>query len=80
MREQFRLCVCVYLEISPVKMRNSIAPGGFALNHVSQEPCMPFPINPLAMLANSLVLGILRGDPSVCLQGLKQTKSCADSM
>lgn len=41
---------------------------------------MPFPINPLAMLANSLVFGTLRGAPSVCLQGLKQSKSFADSM
>lgn len=70
----------MYLKISPLKMRNSIAPGGFVLNHGSQEPCMPFPINPLSMVAKSLVLGTLWGDPSVCLQGLKKTKSCADSM
>lgn len=41
---------------------------------------MPFPISPLAMAAKPLVLESLRGDPSVCLQGLKKTKSCADSM
>lgn len=50
------------------------APGGFVLNRGSQEPHTPFPINPLAMVAKSLVLGALWGGPNVCLQGLKKNQ------
>lgn len=78
MREQFRLCVyiwaCVYLKISPFKMGNSICPRRFCSEPPSQEPRMPFPINPLAMVAQSLMLGALWGDPSMCLQGLKKNQ------
>lgn len=61
-------------------MRNEIAPGGFVQNHFSQEPGMPFPINPLALVDKPSVLGAPWGNPRVYLQGLKKTKSHANNM
>lgn len=41
---------------------------------------MPFPINPLALGDKPSVLGALWGNPSMHLQGLRQTKSRANNM
>lgn len=69
MREQFSLCV--YLSFS-ITWKLAFLRGEIKLPQAvllwtifSQEPWMPFPINPLALVDKPSVLGALWGNPSV---------------